>query len=155
MRSGRSRQFRLASILRVRERQEDLRAQALAETQSGIRKAQHRRQELIDLQRRMLTSADELTRAAFDAADIRRYFQYERHLSRSVVDADARIAQLATVAQDRRAELEDATQKKKVIERLRERHRAAIAADDRYWEQRTNDEIAAGRAYLARRKDRV
>jgi len=154
MRSGRARQFRLTSVLRVRKRQEDLRAQALAETQSEMRKAQHRRDDLIELQRRMLTSADELTRSNFDAADIRRYFQYERHLSRSVVDSDAQIAQLTVVADDRRAELEEATQKKKAIERLKVRHRDAIAADDRYWEQRTNDEIASGRAYFARRKDR-
>ncbi len=155
MRSRRARQFRLASVLRVRKRQEELRAQALAETQSVIRKAQHRREELTELQRTMLMNADALTRTNFDAADVRRYFQYEQHVSRSVVDTDAQLAQLATVAEDRRAELEEATQRKKAIDRLEERHREALASEDRYWEQRTNDEIASGRAHVARRKDRL
>ncbi len=155
MRKRRARQFRLASVLRVRKRQEELRAQALAETQSTIRKTQNRRTELIELQHRMLTNADVLTRSEFDAADIRRYFQYEQHVSRSVVDTDAQLAQLAGVAEDRRAELEEATRKKKAIVRLEDRHRDDVASDDRYWEQRTNDEIASGRAYLARRKERL
>ena len=154
MRKARARRFRLASVLRVRERQEELRAQALAETQTVIRKAEHRRTELVALQRTMLSEAGALMRAEFDAADVRRYYQYERHLSRSVVDTDAQLAQLSGVAEDRRAELEEAIQKKKAIERLKVRHRAIVAEDDRYWEQRTNDEIASGRAYLARRKDR-
>ncbi len=154
MRRSRARQFRLTTVLRVRKRQEELRAQALAETQTGIRNAEHRRTELVTLQRTMLSNADALTRAEFDAADVRRYYQYERHLSRCVVDTDAQLAQLSGVAEDRRVELEEAIQKKKAIERLQVRHRAAVADDVRYWEQRTNDEIASGRAYLARRKDR-
>ncbi|GJM27139.1 MAG: hypothetical protein DHS20C16_35540 [Phycisphaerae bacterium] len=154
MRKARARKFRLASVLRIRERQEELRAQALAETQTVIQKTEHRRTELVTLQRTMLSDADALMRAEFDAADVRRYFQYERHLSRCVVDTDAQLAQLTGVASDRRVELEAAILKKKVIERLQVRHRAAVADDDRYWEQRTNDEIASGRAYVARRKDR-
>jgi len=155
MHKGRARKFRLSTVLRVRKRQEELRAQALAETQATVRKTEHRRAELVGLQRIMLTNADALTRENFDAADVRRYFQYERYLSRCVVDTDAQLAELAEAAEDRRAELEDAVQKKKVIDRLKERHREAVAADDRYWEQRTNDEIASGRAYLARRKDHL
>lgn len=150
-----ARQFRLATVLRVRKRQEEMRAQALAETQAVIRKTENRRTDLVDLQHTMLTDADALTRVNFDASDVRRYFQYERHLARCVVDADAELASLAGVAKDRRADLEEATQKKKAIEKLEERHRDTVEADDRYWEQRTNDEIAAGRAYLARRKDRL
>jgi flagellar export protein FliJ len=155
MRSQLSRRFRLATVLRVRKRQEDMRAQALAETQSVIQKAQHQRDELTALQRMMLTDADSLTREAFDAADVRRYFQYERHLARRVVDTDAQLAELKGVAEDRRAELEEASQKKKAIERLEDRHRDAVEADARYWDQRSIDEIATGRAYLARRKGRL
>lgn len=155
MRSLRSRRFRLATVLRVRKRQEDMRAQALAETQSVIQKAQHLRDDLSTLQRTMLMDADSLTRNDFDAADIRRYFQYERHLARRVVDTDAKLAELKSVAEDRRAELEEATQKKKAIERLEDRHREAVEAEARYWDQRSIDEIATGRAYLARRKDRL
>ncbi len=155
MLKGRGRQFRLATVLRVRKRQEELRAQALAETQAEIRKTQHRRTDLVELQHVMLTDADALTRVNFDAADVRRYFQYERYLARCVVDTDAQLVELAGISEDRHADLEKATQKKKAIERLEERHDEAVEADDRYWEQRTNDEIAAGRAYLARRKDRL
>lgn len=152
MHRRRSRTFRLATVLRVRKRQEDMRAQALAEIQSGIRKAHHRRDELVELQREKLTDANALSSREFDTADERRYFQIERHLARCAVDTDARLAELNGVASERRAELEAASQKKKVIERLRVRHFEAVVGHDRYWEQRTSDEIASGRAHRARRK---
>ena len=151
----RDRRFRLATVLRVRKRQEEIRAQALAETKAVILGAQRERHELVELQRAMLMNADALTRDAFDAADVRQFFQYERHLAHRVVDADARIAEQLHIAEDRRAELEDASRNRKAIEKLEDRHRGHVAAAGQYWEQRTSDEIAAARAYIARRKVRT
>lgn len=154
MRKRASRRFRLETVLRVRKRQEDLRAMALAETQAGIGKAQRRREELTAMQRSALTEASARTRAAFDAADIRRFFQYERHLARNVVETDARLAELHGIADNRRVELEEASRKKRAIERLRDRHAQTVAEAYRYWEQRVSDEVASSRAHQARGKDR-
>lgn len=154
MRRRLTRRFRLETVLRVRQRQLDMRAMALAETQAGIGKAQRRRNELTAMQRDALLDADARTREAFDASDVRRFFQYERHLARNVVETDARLAELRKVADDRRAELEEASRKKRAIERLRERHAKAVEDAYRYWEQRANDEIASSRAHRTRGKDR-
>lgn len=154
MRKRTARRFRLETVLRVRKRQEDLRAMALAETQAGIGKAQRRRDELSAMQRLALTNASAVTQSAFDAADVRRYFQYERHLARNVVETDARLAELNGIAADRRLELEEASRKKRAIERLRERHVNTLGEAYRYWEQRVSDEIASSRAYQARGKGR-
>lgn len=154
MRKRASRRFRLETVLRVRKRQEDLRAMALAETQAGIGKAQRRRNELTAMQRSALTDASARTQEAFDAADVRRFFQYERHLARNVVETDARLAQMQDIADNRRVELEEASRKKRAIERLRDRHAQTVDEAYRYWEQRVSDEVASSRAHQARGKDR-
>lgn len=138
-------------ILRVRQRQERLKAQALADTRRAIRREEGRREEILRDQKRMIQEAGNQAQRAFDPAAVHAYFQYERHLARLAVEKDAAVRALRAVETERRRELEDAVKRRRVIERLRERALQAYARAVRKHEQFFHDEVAAGRAARARK----
>lgn len=142
--------FRFQTLLRVRKRQEDSKSRALAEVRRDIRIAEQRRDEIAREQARTLEHVGESTRQKFDANDILRYYQYERHLARVAVDRDAAIAQLKGVERERLVELEEAMKKRRVVERLRERQEAVHMAEANKEEQTLADEAAGNLAAVAR-----
>lgn len=140
--------FRLDTLLRIRQRQEDQKAMALAEARRDAQQAQARQAGIVARQQAMLAAAGDAARARFDASDVRRYYQHERHLARLAVEQDALVRQLEAEAARRRDELEEALKRKRMVERLRERRAAARAAALRREEQRQLDEIAVNLAVL-------
>lgn len=121
---------------------------ALAEARRQVRRAQDQRGAIIEEQRRALDHAGDLSQHAFDASDVRRYYQYERHLARLAVAKDAEIRQLEKTAEHKRMELEEATKRKRIMEKLKERHSAAFQACLQKNEQRSLDEAATNYAAL-------
>ena len=136
------------TLLRVRERQEDLRAQALATARREVLNAEAQRDELAREQMRMMSEAGERLRGDFDAADVRRFYQHERHLAQLSVEKAAEIQELETAAETRRQELEAASKRRRMVERLQERKRAAYIKHVNKLEQQQTDETAT--AYAAR-----
>lgn len=136
------------TLLRVRQRQEDLRAQALAVARREVIDAQTQRDELAQQQQRMLAEAGERLRARLDASDVRRFYQHERHLARLGDEKDIEIHELETIAEERRQELEAASKRRRIVERLQERKQAAYRKYINKLEQQQTDETAA--AYAAR-----
>ncbi len=146
----RRRPFRYDTLLRVRQRQEEIKATSLGSTRRAIRTAEHQRVEIVREQMTMLEEAGKAAEREFDASDVRRYYQYERHLARLAVEKDADLAQLRKVEQDRRAELEEAMKQRRVVERLKERRQRAFLAELNKEEQAFNDEVATNQAAMAR-----
>ena len=142
------RAFRYETLLRIRKRQEDVKASALAVARRNVYNAEEQRIRLAEEQRITLERAKDLARDEFDASDIRRYYQYERHLAQLAVAKDAEIRSLNTVAESRRAELEDATKRKRIVEKLKERQNAAFAKHVLKQEQRLTDEVATNYAAM-------
>lgn len=136
------------TLLRVRQRQEDLRAQSLAEVRRREMAAQHERDALGQEQQRMLVEAGSRLTQHFDAADVRRYFQHERHLARLGDDKDAEIRALQALAEERRAALEAASKRRRMVERLQARKQAAYRRHLNKLDQQQTDETAT--AYAAR-----
>lgn len=136
------------TLLRVRERQEDLRAQALATARREVLNAQALRDELAREQLRMLSEAGTRLQRDFDAADIRRFYQHERHLAQLGVEKDAEIAELESAAEVRRQELEAASKRRRMVERLQERKRAAYIKHMNKLDQQQTDETATAYAAL-------
>lgn len=134
------------TLLRVRERQEHIKAQALAEVRREIHAHEDQRDALLKEQARMFTEAARHTRTAISAPRVHGYYLYERHLAREAVEEDARIHQLRRVEDSRREELEEAMTRRRMVERLKERlvreYMDAIRKD----EQKVSDDLAAGRA---------
>lgn len=141
---------RYNTLLRIRKRQEDLSAYALAAARREVHLAQSERRRIAQEQQHTLAQAAEAAQEHFDASDVRRYYQYERHLARLGDSKDAQIRQLEEVAEERRAELEDATKAKRVVEKLVERRMLAYRQELRKLEQKTLDEVAT--SYAARQQ---
>lgn len=147
------RTFRFGTLLRVRRRQLDLRAADLAAVRRGIRQNQDQRDALQAEQRRILEQAGSETMRHFDAGDVRRYYQFERHLARLADEKDAAIAELRKQEEERRLELEEAHKRVRVVERLEERHEERLRAHVNKFEQHVSDEIAVNQAAM-RKHDR-
>ena len=148
----RRRRFRYDTVLRVRKRQEELKAAALGETCRAISAAEQAREEIIQQQIRTLHDAGKAASHRFAAADVHRYYLYERFLARRAVDKDATLAQLRDEEAQRRFELEEAMKRKRIIERLKERQHRALLAEVNKEEQAVTDEAATNHAAIARRR---
>ncbi len=108
-------------LVRVRKRTEEVHALALAGTQRDIAQCRSYRDALLAQQRAQLMTAEARTHTDFDASDVRRFYQHERHLA-SLSDAkDAELQQLGTVEHEQRGALEDALKARKVVEQLKDR----------------------------------
>lgn len=150
---ARRRRINFDVLLRVRERQEQLRAQALAETRREIRSHESQRDALHEEQTRMFSEAGRESQATISAQRVHGYFLYERHLAREAVEQDAIIRELRGVESERRTELEEAMKRKRIIERLKERDLNDRMEEYRKMEQKNADELASGRAALRARKE--
>ncbi|NUM53931.1 MAG: flagellar export protein FliJ [Candidatus Hydrogenedentes bacterium] len=144
-----------AVLLRVRERQERLKAQALAAARRDVGRAQAQRDALAEEQQRVLVEAGNAAKRNVDAAKVQAFIHYERHIARLAVDKDAEIYSLKSTAEKRRAELEEAMKRRRVVERLNERERLAYRNHVLKEEQKLLDETASVQAALERRADRA
>ena len=143
-----ARRSHYTTLLRVRKRQEERRALALAKALREQQHAEAERAHLTAEQRRALERAGDTAQEAFDAAEVRCYYQYERHLAQLGDAKDAEIREFTRMSSVRRLELEEATKNKRMIERLRERTEEILHAQSRRDEQRRLDEVATNHAAL-------
>jgi flagellar export protein FliJ len=141
--------FRYKTLLRVRRREEEVKALALAQTMRRLGRARRERDEIVARQRAMLGDAQRMMSGAFDASDVLRFYQFEQHLARLAVEKDALILELTGEERARRAELEEAVKRKKMIERLKEHHQEMLRTERAKEEQRLLDDVAAMKAALA------
>jgi flagellar FliJ protein len=143
-----------AVLLRVRERQERMKAQALAAARREVDRALSQRDALQEEQLRVLGEAGEAARQHVNASKVQAFIHYERHIAQLAVDKDAEVYALQSAAEKRRAELESAMKQRKVVERLDERERLAYRNHVLKEEQKLLDETASVQAALERRADR-
>ena len=146
------RQFRYNTLLRVRERQEELKAQVLAVARREVAVAQAQLAQLADAQHRTLERAGMLARDCFDASEVRTCYQYERHLAQLGDAKEAEIGELQAHAEERRCELLEATKRKRVIEKLKQRRWDTYQKHRRDIEQRAADESATNCAAINARQ---
>ncbi|HUW60832.1 MAG TPA: flagellar export protein FliJ [Candidatus Bathyarchaeia archaeon] len=142
-------------MLRIRQIQQDLRAQDFVSAKRQVSAAERQRDSLSQERQGLLDEAGHRARNRFDAREIRAFYQHERHVARLIDDTDAEIRRLRVVAEERRVELEEAMQRRKMVEKLRERKMDEYLAAIRKDEQKLTDEKATGAAAVARIRSRV
>jgi len=148
---GKAFEFRLEALLGYRKRQLDLRAQELAEAQRAVNAARARRERLRGeraMCRESVSMADDDGRLDADAS--RQLDRYIRYLAEAIAGQEAELEQLYGETNARRVEAVEASKRKKVVERLRERDLAEFLdgiADD---ERKFLDEIGTVRAARGR-----
>lgn len=143
-----------AMLLRVRKRQEEVRAQTLASTRREIRQTENERASIGDEQQRTLEKAGQLAKEVFDPSEVRRYHQYERHLARLAVQKDAEIRSLRRRADKERRDLEEAMKRRRISEKLEEHTAEAYHEHVRKEDQKRADETASNYAALELRTSR-
>ncbi len=147
---ARQRPTHYATLLRIRQRQEDVKAQALAAVQRQMQLAHEQRDSIAEERRRVLAQASAYAAQDPDISNLRSYYQYERHLARLTDDQDASIRKLKDDIEARRVELLLARKEKRVIEKLTERRMNASKKELRKFEQDTLDELAVNHAGQSR-----
>ena len=143
------------TLLRIRQVQQDLRAQDFASAQRQVFTAEQQRESLSLERLGLLDEAGRRARNRFDAREVRAFYQHERHLARLIDDADSEIRRLRAIAEERRVELEEAMQRRKMVEKLREHKMNEYLAAIRKDEQKLSDERATGAAAVRRARGRT
>lgn len=138
----------LDTVLRIRRRQEDIKALDMAEARRLEHAAREQRRKLLEAQREAIETGAGRARGEFDARDVRRYYQYERYIARLGVEKDAEIRRLERDAEARRKELEEAMKRRRMIERLQEKRQMAWMAELHKAEQILLDEVATNYAAM-------
>jgi flagellar export protein FliJ len=138
------------TLLRIRKRQEDIRARALALARREVQRAEQELAALETRQREILEEAGKRATKRFDAIEIRLYYQYERYLARLADEKSAQAIELRAQEQKRRAELEDAMKQRHITEKLLARKRRIYLEEVRKEDQAFADETAANYAAIAR-----
>jgi len=138
------------TLLRIRQLQQDGRAQELAQTRRGIQLATEMRDALGEQRQRILEEAAKRAEHLFYSKDVGLHYVYERYLWRLRNEKDAEIRRLRQVAEGQRRELEAAMLRKRMVEKLREKKVAAYLAELRKDEQKLIDESATN---MAARRD--
>ncbi len=127
-----------------------MRARALAGARREVRQAEQALEGLEAKQRETLQEAGQRARKRFDALEVRLYYQYERYVARLADEKSAEIVELRGIAEQRRAELEEAMKRRRIMEKLIERKKRTYAAEVRKDEQVFADETAVNHAAIAR-----
>jgi len=149
-----SRRERMETLLRIRQREEDIQSQKLAAVRRDIGAAEQQRDSIGEMQRAMFTEAGESKAGSIDAPRIDNFYAFEAYLSRLSVETDANIAELRGRERDRLVELERAAIKKRTAERLSERAEADWQDLVSTEEKRAADEAAVVRDAFRRKHRR-
>ena len=141
----------LETLLRVRRNEEERRARDAAVARQTLAAAELTRLGIEQAQTAALNEAGRrISQPQFDSSDVRAYYQYERHLAKSLDTCDADIRELGRALASRQEALLAAAARRRMIELLRERRLLERAQRLRKLEQQASDEVAVARARMGR-----
>jgi flagellar export protein FliJ len=141
----------LDTLLRVRRNEEERRARDAALARQTLAAAESTRLGIQQAQTDALNEAGRrISQPEFDTSDVRAYYQYERHLAKSLDACDADIRELGRALAMRQQVLLEAAARRRMIEVLRDRRLAERAQRLRKLEQQASDEVAVARARIER-----
>jgi len=140
---------RFDTLLRVRKRQEEIQAQALAVAKRSVQTARDQRSKLAQERKNTFQQAGKAVHPRFDASEVRKFYQYARHLAHLGDLKDVEIRELVTLAEERQEELEDAMKARRIVEKLMERKMTVFKKELAKQEQKAIDEVATNYAAMA------
>lgn len=151
MPQGRTFKFRLEAVGNYRKRILDMREQALAKAYRVVSAARERREHLCGTRvacREAISAADPDGR--LDANDLRDMDARISYLGGAIRRQCGVVAHHETEAEDRRLEVVDASKRKEVVERLRERHYAKFMGELAIEDRKFLDEVGSVRSARSR-----
>jgi len=137
--------FRLEPVLRQRERVEEARLRDFAEAQRGVVAAEEYLHRLADEKSQEQQEIVRLYEARAPFEEVLRVHQYLNTVNLRAGFGQRALAQHAAVAAQRRGFLLEARQRRRALELLKERQRAAHRAEQERAERRELDSLAIQR----------
>lgn len=139
-------------LQRLRKREEDAHAAALAKAVGAIQNAEFRRQALVDRHEDALRRAADIGKGA-DVALMEQFSLYERHITQLIAHTDRDIDRLHADRAERQGEFEASHRRRKMIDRLSERVRTRWKAHLESEERKSAEETVAMRYAFRRDED--
>ena len=134
--------FRLDSLLRLRQQHEDEKKRIVAARLREIAALEHRQQTLLtEIARQTQAMREVLTAPTVVVDELKQGRHWLIRLRRGVLELDAQLAGEHAILAQERADLAEARKNTKVLERLKERQRAAYVAGVNRREQAELDEM--------------
>lgn len=137
---------RYDGLRRVRQRQEDLKAQVYAKAVRRVRMAEEEKERLEERRFLMFREMPVSEGEAIDVEQQRRRHRYERYLARSIVEQDAVIGERKRAASEKHIEMSESVKLRKMMETLLDRSRERVLHDFRRQERYGLDEVGSVRA---------
>lgn len=142
---------RYDTLLRVRKRQEDLKAQAAGEARRAHLALRREQRHLEERRRALLTMADTPPGAAINPVRLEGVYQYDRHMARVIDTKNTEILEHGRKVSEAEAELESAMGRRRIMEKLIERAERAERWRFVRREQQEHDEFSVMRHAHAQR----
>lgn len=137
---------RYEALTQLRQRQEDMKAQVLADAERKLSSVQQERDHLERQQKMLLEKTVVGKGERIDKEQQLSLHQYERFTARKIVEQDSLIQERTAVYKEKRAELKDAIVLRKMMETLSKHARETIEKEWLRQERYSMDEIATQRA---------
>ena len=137
---------RYEALTQLRQRQEDMKAQVLADAERKLSSVQQERDHLERQQKMLLEKTVVGKGERIDKEQQLSLHQYERFTARKIVEQDSLIQERTAVYKEKRAELKGAIVLRKMMETLSKHARETIEKEWLRQERYSMDEIAKQRA---------
>ena len=137
---------RYEALTKLRQRQEDMKAQVFSSAERHLRSAQQERDYLEEEQRLLLEQTIVSKGETIDKERQIALHQYERFTARRITEQNAVIQERTAIYNEKQTELKDAMVLRKMMETLCEQAREAIEKEWNRQERYGLDEIATQRA---------
>lgn len=149
---ARQRLRRYESLTKLRQRQEDMKAQVYATAQREVQVAIQERDQLELAQQALLNKTVVSKGDSINKQRQLALHRFERYTAQRIVEKDAVIQERTAISKDKHAELKGAMVLRKMMETLSSHARETIEKDWQLQERYSIDEIATQRANQPKRK---
>ncbi len=139
--------FRFQAVLTARTNAEELRRKALVEAERGLAACREALRECRRRRRHGFLELEEARRSAFHAAEIPLHLAYLERLEKELRECAQALAAAEQKVQRCRRELLEAMKARRMLEKLRDKDRAAYEAGLAAAERKFLDEVAGRRAW--------
>lgn len=137
---------RYEALTQLRQRQEDMKAQVLADAERKLSSVQQERDHLEQQQRMLLEKSVVEKGETIDKEKQLSLHHFERYTARKIIEQDSLIQERKALYKEKRAELKDAIVLRKMMETLSTHAQESIEKEWLRQEQYNMDEIATQRA---------
>ncbi len=134
--------FRLQTLLDVRQRQVDEAKAKVTKAQRQLDKEMASLTELQNQQNALSTDLHNLSNTKTDIDDIQQHYHHSEMLVAKIADQHQQILMAQNVVAEKQTQLQESLKTKKSVEKLKEKQYAAWEEDERKMEMRQLDDIA-------------